>query len=162
MEHSPEDDRDDVVLVEVAEGSSVPVRSTVGSAGVDLAAAVDFVVEPGRRLLVSTGLKLVIPKGSYGQIKGRSGLATKYIDCHDGVVDSDYRGPIKVLLKNNSNDVFIGSRGDRIAQLLILPVITATFKLAQGSVEAVAPTERGSGGFGSTGGVGSDPEVSQR
>ncbi|MDA9603620.1 dUTP diphosphatase [bacterium] len=157
MEHTPEDDRDDVVLVEASEGSSFPVRATEGAAGVDLAAAVDFVVEPGRRLLVDTGLKLVIPRGAYGQIQGRSGLATKSIDAHPGVIDSDYRGPVKVLLMNRSNDVFIGSKGDRIAQLLILPVITPTFQLAQGSVEAVAPTERGSGGFGST-----DPKVSKR
>jgi len=121
---------------------------------------VDFVVEPGHRLLVDTGLKLVIPPGSYGQIQGRSGLATKYIDAHAGVVDSDYRGTVKVLLKNNSTNVFIGQKGDRIAQLLILPVITATFKVVRGSVEAVAPTERGSGGFGSTGEAA--PHVSHR
>ena len=151
---------DDVVLVELAEGSTLPARATEGSAGVDLTAAVDFVVEPGRRLLIDTGLKLVISPGSYGQIQGRSGLATKSIDAHPGVVDSDYRGPVKVLLMNRSNDVFIGQKGDRIAQLLILPVITATFKVFRGSVAAIAPTERGSGGFGSTGAAG--PHASHR
>ena len=150
----------DVVLVELAEGATLPARATEGSAGVDLTAAVDFVVEPGRRLLVDTGLKLVIPPGIYGQIQGRSGLATKCIDAHPGVVDSDYRGPVKVLLMNRSNDVFIGHKGDRIAQLLILPVITATFKVFRGSVEAIAPTERGSRGFGSTGAA--EPHVSGR
>ena len=153
-----------VVPVQLSDegGGAVPAYATAGSAGVDLVASHDFVIEANRRLLVSTGLKVAIPPSFYAQIQGRSGLATKYVDAHPGVIDSDYRGEVKVLLMNRSNDIFIGSKGDRIAQLLILPVARAVFEPVDAAqFESGFATDRGAGGFGSTG-IASDPKVSKR
>ena len=135
-----------------AEGLPLPAYTTDGAAGADLCAAVEseLVLEPGERAAVPTGLVLEIPEGYEGQVRPRSGLAIKAgltIVNAPGTIDSDYRGELKVLLVNlGSEPVSIG-RGDRVAQLLIAPVIRASFV---GS-DDVSASERGEGGFGSTG-----------
>ena len=143
------------VLVEQlphAAGLALPAYATPGSAGADLAAAVteDLLLAPLGRAAVPTGLKLVIPEGFEGQVRPRSGLALKQgltVANAPGTVDSDYRGEVKVILVNLSAAPVTISRGDRIAQLVISPVTRAAFA----TVGAVPGTERGAGGFGSTG-----------
>ncbi len=135
-----------------AEGLPLPAYATDGAAGADLCAAVDaeMIIEPGARAAVPTGLVLEIPQGYEGQVRPRSGLAIKAgltIVNAPGTIDSDYRGELKVLLVNlGSESVSIG-RGDRIAQLLVAPVTRASFI----ETEDLTSSERGEGGFGSTG-----------
>ena len=135
-----------------AEGLPLPAYATDGAAGADLCAAVDaeMVFEPGHRAAVPTGLVLEIPEGYEAQVRPRSGLAIKAgltIVNAPGTIDSDYRGELKVLLVNLGSDSVSVGRGDRIAQLLIAPVTRASFIES----EALSPSERGDGGFGSTG-----------
>ena len=135
-----------------AESLPLPAYVTDGAAGADLCAAVgsEVVLEPGERTAVPTGLVLEIPEGYEGQVRPRSGLAIKAgltIINAPGTIDSDYRGELKVLLVNlGSESVSIG-RGDRIAQLLIAPVTRASFVES----DDVSASDRGEGGFGSTG-----------
>ena len=130
-----------------------PSYSTSGSAGIDLKAVVEegsINIEPFETVYFDTGIKVSIPEGFVGLIYARSGLSTKYGLAPAnkvGVIDSDYRGPVKVALYNHSNYVREVSDGDRIAQLIITPYITADIKI----VDTLDETERGSGGFGSTG-----------
>jgi dUTP pyrophosphatase len=135
-----------------AEGIPLPAYATDGAAGADLCAAVDaeVVFGPGDRAAVPTGLVLEIPNGYEGQVRPRSGLAIKAgltIVNAPGTIDSDYRGELKVLMINLGSDPVSINRGDRIAQLLIAPVTRATFVES----EALSVSERGDGGFGSTG-----------
>ena len=135
-----------------AEGLPLPAYATDGAAGADLCAAVDaeMVFEPGDRAAVPTGLVLEIPEGYEAQVRPRSGLAIKAgltIVNAPGTIDSDYRGELKVLLVNLGSDSASVGRGDRIAQLLIAPVTRASFIES----EALSLSERGDGGFGSTG-----------
>lgn len=126
-----------------------PAKATSGSAGYDLFSAADVVIPPHSRALIPTDLSFQFPRGVYGRIAPRSGLAVKFfIDVGAGVVDSDYRGIVSVLLFNFSEHNFNVRRGDRIAQMILerhlTPDLEERFALDQ--------TERGSGGFGSTGG----------
>ena len=127
--------------------AKIPARSTPGSAGFDLVATESVTLMPGSRELVKTGLAMVVPAGWVGLIWPRSGLAVRHgIDVMAGVIDSDYRGEISVLLINHGFHDFRINTGDRIAQILFQP--------ASGEVVEVAElddTERGAGGFGSTG-----------
>ena len=130
----------------------VPAYQTAGSAGVDLAAAVDapVTINPGQRALLPTGFAMAIPQGHEGQIRPRSGLALKHgvtLLNTPGTVDSDYRGEVKVLLINLGQQPFVVRAGDRIAQLIVAPVTQASFELEVSLDE----TERGEGGYGSTG-----------
>ena len=130
----------------------LPEYQTTGSAGMDLKANIDSVIEikPFERVLLPTGLYMAIPEGYEGRIQSRSGLALKngIIVCNvPGCVDSDYRGEIKVILVNISNEVFFVNPGDRIAQLIFSPVAHSEWN----EVESLDDTERGTGGFGSTG-----------
>lgn len=127
----------------------LPVRATEGSAGLDLCADTDVVpMEPYSRVLIPTGLAVQIPRGFCGRIAPRSGLALKYgIHVLAGVIDSDYRGEIHVLLVNVGEDTFYVHGGDRIAQLLLLPC--PDFHPVD--VTNLSATKRGSAGFGSTG-----------
>lgn len=129
--------------------SKIPVRSNPNDAGADLFGLEDFTLEPGERKTVSTGISLEIPEGYYGRIAPRSGLAAKHgIDVLAGVVDSGYRGEIKVVLLNTDKDnSFKVRKGDRIAQL----IIERHFNLPLVLSEVLSESERGSGGFGSTG-----------
>ncbi len=132
-----------------------PVTATPRSAGVDLRAAVfgKFSVLPGRRETVPCGIKIAIPHGYYGMICSRSGLASKYgiiVANAPGIIDSDYRGEIKVILANlDHHRTFTIERGDRIAQLLLMKQTDIAWK--PWSTYADEPTERGEGGGGSTG-----------
>ncbi len=130
----------------------MPEYKTLDSAGLDLKAFIadSVTIEPLQRLLVPTGLFIEIPKGFEGQIRARSGLAIKHgIGLINGIgtIDSDYRGEIKIALVNISNDEFTIKNGDRIAQL----VINKYERVELIEVETIDETQRGSGGFGSTG-----------
>jgi len=143
------------VLVRVlphGEGLPLPRYATEGAAGCDLHAAVEapLVLAPGGRAAVPTGLSLAIPEGYEGQVRARSGTALRHgIACVNapGTIDSDYRGEVKVILGNLGGEPFEIRRGDRIAQLVIAPVVRAAFETASELPE----TGRGAGGFGSTG-----------
>lgn len=127
-----------------------PKRGTDGSAGYDLYSCDAAVVLPKKSCMITTGIAIEIPNGYVGLVFARSGLATKQglrpANCV-GVIDSDYRGEIKVCLYNDSNAVREVNFGDRIAQLVIVPYIYPELELS----EALSDTERGEGGFGSTG-----------
>jgi dUTP pyrophosphatase len=127
----------------------LPVRSTSGAAGFDLASPFDHVLDPGRITQVPLGFSLCIPKGHVGKIEGRSSLALKYgIQILGGVIDSDYRGDVAVILRNSGTVPFEFKRGERIAQMVILRLSPAS-QVVQ--VEELDDTERGKDGFGSTG-----------
>ena len=130
----------------------LPSYETPGAAGADLRAAIgeDLVLEPGGRALVPTGLAFDIPEGLEVQVRPRSGLAARHgvtVLNAPGTIDSDYRGEVKVILINCGAASFTVSPGDRIAQIVVAPVLQARFAL----VEEIGASARGSGGFGSTG-----------
>jgi len=130
----------------------LPDYATEGAAGLDLRAAVEEPLElaPGRRALVPTGIRVAIPPGYEGQVRPRSGLAWRSgvgLPNAPGTIDSDYRGEVKVILINWSDEPLTLSRGDRIAQLVIGPVLRAVLE----PVEDLDATARESGGFGHTG-----------
>jgi len=146
----------DQVRVEVlrlphGEGLSLPAYATQGAAGMDVLSAEDVTIAPGARHAVATGLVLAIPAGYEIQVRPRSGLALRHgvtVPNTPGTIDSDYRGELKVILINHGLEPFAIARGDRVAQLVLAPVVRAAWN----EVEALDDTERGSGGFGSTGG----------
>jgi dUTP pyrophosphatase len=138
------------VPVRLSNGGALPQYATTGAAGADLRSAEDFSLAPMERRAVSTGVHLQIPAGYEGQVRPRSGLAMRHgisMVNSPGTIDSDYRGEVKVLLINLGEHVVEFSAGDRIAQLVICPVQQVVFE----SVETLDETDRGSGGFGSTG-----------
>jgi dUTP pyrophosphatase len=137
-----------------AEGLALPAYETVGSAGLDLRAAVPedapMTLEPGARALVPTGLKIALEQGWEAQVRPRSGLALKHgITCLNtpGTIDSDYRGEVGVILVNLGTEPFVIRRGERIAQMVIAAHAQATIA----EVDSLDETARGAGGFGSTG-----------
>lgn len=133
-----------------AEGLPLPKHETPGAACIDLIAAIteDVVIKTGERYLVPTGLCFAIPEGFHGQIWPRSGMAAKQgIDTLAGMIDADYRGELKVALINFSAEPFTITRGMRVAQFLIAPYATVTAV----EVTELPSTDRGEGGFGSTG-----------
>ncbi len=135
----------------------LPSYETAGAAGADVRANLKpedrdsgLVLDPGARALVPTGLRLEIPEGFEVQIRARSGLAFKNgigLPNAPGTIDADYRGPLGVLLVNWGAEPFTVVHGERIAQMIVAPVVQARFDL----VEALGETSRGAGGFGSTG-----------
>ena len=126
---------------------ALPDYATEGAAGADLRAAEALTLAPGARAAVATGISVEIPPGHVGLVWPRSGLAVRQgIDTLAGVIDSDYRGEVKVVLVNHGTEPVAIAAGDRIAQLLVQPVARVRFTRA-----ALAPTGRGAGGFGSTG-----------
>lgn len=128
----------------------LPRYQTPDSAGMDLHASEAVTIAPGAAVAVSTGLAMAIPRGFEGQVRPRSGIALKHsvtVVNAPGTLDSDYRGTVKVLLINHGREPFAIKTGDRIAQLVIAPVVQAELV----EVEALSETERGAGGFGSTG-----------
>jgi dUTP pyrophosphatase len=132
------------------EGLPLPHYTTDGAAGLDVTAAEDLTLEPGDRQAVATGFAIEIPQGYEVQVRPRSGLALKHgVTCLNtpGTIDSDYRGEVKVILANLGHEPFAVRRGERIAQLVPAPVLRADFV----EVEQLSDTERGGGGFGSTG-----------
>ena len=140
----------EVKRLENGEGLPLPAYATEHAAGLDVVAAETVTLAPGARHAVATGFAIAIPLGYEVQVRPRSGLALKHgITCLNtpGTIDSDYRGEVKVILANLGEQPFEVIRGERIAQLVPAPVIKARFI----EVEALLKTERGGGGFGSTG-----------
>jgi len=142
----------DIEILPEAEGLDLPAYASSGSAGMDLRAAIadEVVLQPGRTALVTTGLRLAIPPGYEAQIRPRSGLALKHgitIPNAPGTIDSDYRGVLQVILANLGSEPFVIRRGDRIAQMVIAPVVRAELR----PVARIDDTARGEGGFGSSG-----------
>ncbi len=142
------------VTIKIINNSSnaLPAYETIGSAGMDLRANLQETVklEPMQRALIPTGLFIELPLGYEAQVRPRSGLAIKYgITCLNspGTIDSDYRGEIKIILINLSNEVFMIQHGERIAQMIIQPVTQATWEV----VNVLNESKRGEGGFGHTG-----------
>jgi dUTP pyrophosphatase len=137
-----------VVKVAVDEGGALPGYGSEEAAGADLRSSVALEILPGERAAVPTALRLQIPAGHVGLVWPRSGLAVRHgIDTLAGVIDSDYRGEVRVVLVNHGQAVFPVAAGDRIAQLLIQRVERAAFV----ETAVLADTDRGGGGFGSTG-----------
>jgi dUTP pyrophosphatase len=133
------------------EGLDLPRYATAGAAGMDVLAAEDLTLAPGSRHAVATGLSVAIPPAYEIQVRPRSGLALKHgiaVANTPGTIDSDYRGELKVILANHGAEPFAIHRGDRIAQLVLAPVTLAEWD----EVAELDATERGAGGFGSTGG----------
>jgi dUTP pyrophosphatase len=142
------------VTIKIINNSSnpLPAYETTGSAGMDLRANLPEAVklEPMQRALIPTGLFIELPLGYEAQVRPRSGLAIKYgITCLNspGTVDSDYRGEIKIILINLSNEVFTIQHGERIAQMIIQPVTKGEWEV----VKVLNESKRGEGGFGHTG-----------
>ena len=128
----------------------MPTRGTSGSAGIDIRYSGEHEVylEPGDSITLETGIAMAIPEGYFGLICARSSLGVKYdIDSHYGVIDSDYRGEVKLHLRNLSHDTFLIMPGDKCAQMVLLPVPAIEIT----EVGDLDDTERGEGGFGSTG-----------
>jgi len=144
-------ERDDAPVplpVHLGPTGSLPEYSSTGAAGADLRASEAVTIAPGGRAAVPTGVRLQIPPGHVGLVWPRSGLAVRHgIDTLAGVIDSDYRGEVRVVLVNHGDEPFRIERGDRIAQLLVQRVERAAFVVAP----AIDDTHRGGGGFGSTG-----------
>ena len=137
-----------------SEGLPLPAYQTAEAAGLDLMAAVPesepMTLAPGQYALVPTGLAIALPPGFEAQVRPRSGLAAKHgvtVLNSPGTVDADYRGEIKVILINHGQAPFVIKRGERIAQMVIAPVVQAALV----PVETLSSTDRGAGGFGSTG-----------
>ncbi|HXH43086.1 MAG TPA: dUTP diphosphatase [Bradyrhizobium sp.] len=137
-----------------AEGLPLPAYQTAEAAGLDLMAAVPasepLTLAPGQYALVPTGLAIALPTGHEAQVRPRSGLAAKHgvtVLNSPGTIDADYRGEIKVILINHGQAPFVIERGERIAQMVIAPVVQAALVPA----DTLSATGRGSGGFGSTG-----------
>jgi len=143
-----------IVRLPHGQGLPLPAYETAQAAGMDLRAAVPddepLTLRPGSRFPVPTGLAFALPPGFEGQVRPRSGLAFKHgVTCLNtpGTVDADYRGEVKVILVNLGEEDFVIRRGERIAQLVIAPVVQAAWT----EVESLDETVRGAGGFGSTG-----------
>ena len=136
------------------ENVALPTYESAGAAGADVRANLPdrgvVVLQPGARALVATGLRIDIPDGFEVQIRPRSGLALKHgitLPNAPGTIDSDYRGPLGVIVMNGGQEAFEIAHGDRIAQMVVAPVVQARFEL----VGDLSTTSRGTGGFGSTG-----------
>ena len=136
------------------EGLPAPFQATAGAAGLDLCAAVPedapMIIAPGDHDIVPTGISLGLPEGYEAQIRPRSGLAAKFAVTTlnaPGTIDADYRGEVRVILINHGKASFTINRGDRIAQMVIAPVP----RIAMIETNSLDSTERGAGGFGSTG-----------
>ena len=136
-----------IYLQRLTETAIRPTRATAGAAGLDLYADETMTIPEYRRAWVSTGIAVAVAPGYCGLVWPRSGLAGKGLDTSAGVIDCDYRGELKVLLVNGSHERKTVHAGDRIAQLLIVPVGMPNVV----EVDALPPTERGENGFGSTG-----------
>lgn len=128
----------------------LPSYATAGAAGLDLRAAESLTIKSSERALVPTGIAIALPQNFEAQVRPRSGLAVKYgvtVLNSPGTIDCDYRGEIKVPLINHGKEDFVIMRGDRIAQMIIAPVVQAQLEV----VTLLSETERGTGGFGSSG-----------
>ena len=141
-----------ILIKRLSKEVSLPKYETNGSSGMDLAANIDanINIDPGKTAIIPTGLALSIPKGFEVQIRPRSGLAAKQkisVLNTPGTIDADYRGEIKIILINLGQETFKVEKGLRIAQMVVCPVVQAQLE----EVDDLNETERGKGGFGSTG-----------
>ena len=141
-----------ILIKRLSKEVSLPKYETNGSSGMDLAANIDanINIDPGKTAIIPTGFSLSIPKGFEVQIRPRSGLAAKKkisVLNTPGTIDADYRGEIKVILINLGQETFTVEKGLRIAQMVVCPIVQAQLK----EVDDLSETERGKGGFGSTG-----------
>jgi dUTP pyrophosphatase len=146
--------RPNVAVQRLAHGADLPLPAyaTAQSAGLDLMAAItgEVTLAPASRQLIPTGLAIALPAGFEAQVRPRSGLALKHgitVLNSPGTIDADYRGEVQVLLINHGDAPFVIKRGDRIAQMIVAPVT----QIAWAVVEQLNDTERGAGGYGSTG-----------
>ena len=142
----------EILIKKLSEKVKLPKYETNGSSGMDLSANIDssIKINPGKTAIIPTGISIAIPEDTEIQIRPRSGLAAKSrisVLNTPGTIDSDYRGELKVILFNHGMDDFIINNGDRIAQMVLMPVLKASFD----EVDELPNTVRGSGGFGSTG-----------
>ncbi len=132
------------------EGLPLPRYASAGAAGCDLVSAESLTIEPGQRVAVPTGVAIALPLGHEAQVRPRSGLALRHgitVANAPGTIDADYRGEVKVILVNLGSGSYEVQRGDRIAQLVVAPVTQVTWE----PVPELPDTQRGEGGFGSTG-----------
>ena len=141
-----------ILIKKLSKTAIIPKYETQGASGVDISANIneDLTLATNESILVPTGIAVSIPQGFEIQIRPRSGLAAKKgisVLNTPGTIDADYRGEIKVILINHGNEPFIIRNGDRIAQMVVCPIVQAKFE----QVDELSDTERGSGGFGSTG-----------
>tara|TARA_B100000427_G_scaffold192742_1_gene160254 strand:- start:708 stop:1148 length:441 start_codon:yes stop_codon:yes gene_type:complete len=141
-----------ILIKRLSKEVSLPKYETNGSSGMDLAANIDanINIDPGKTAIIPTGFSLSIPKGFEVQIRPRSGLAAKKkisVLNTPGTIDADYRGEIKVILINLGQETFTVEKGLRVAQMVVCPIVQAKLK----EVDDLSETERGKGGFGSTG-----------
>ena len=139
-----------VLNVVLSKGAEAPFYATSGAAGLDLRSVEEVTLEPMERRLVGTGLQIAVPDGYEAQVRPRSGLALKYglaLVNSPGTIDSDYRGEIGIIVINLGQSVVKLAKGERVAQLVIAPVVRVEVKV----VENIEDTDRGAGGFGSTG-----------
>jgi dUTP diphosphatase len=146
--------RVDIRQLPHGEGLALPAYQSADAAGLDLLAAVPqgtpLMLAPGKHAMVPTGLAVALPRGFEAQVRPRSGLAAKHgvtVLNSPGTIDADYRGEINVILINHGEAPFVIRRGERIAQMVIAPVVQAQII----PVATLSSTDRGSGGFGSTG-----------
>ncbi len=142
----------EVLIKRLSKNIELPKYETSGSSGMDLSANIEkeIRIEPGKISIIPTGISVSIPKNFEIQIRPRSGLAAKNqisVLNTPGTIDADYRGELKVILINLSNRNFIVEKGSRVAQMVLCPIVKAKFK----EVDNLDDTDRGSGGFGSTG-----------
>jgi len=137
-----------LLIKKLNDKARTPTRGSPFAAGYDMYASEDTVIPKGGKALVETGLSMAVPDGCYGRIAPRSGLASKnFIDTGAGVIDADYRGPVKILLFNHSDVDFEVKEGDRVAQLILERIYTPDILV----VESLEESTRGAGGFGSSG-----------
>ena len=142
----------EVLIKRLSKNIDLPKYETGGSSGMDLSANIQkqIKIEPGKTSIIPTGISVSIPKNFEIQIRSRSGLAAKNqisVLNSPGTIDADYRGELKVILINLSNKIFVVERGTRIAQMVLCPIVKAKVK----EVDNLDDTDRGAGGFGSTG-----------
>lgn len=133
--------------IKLDKGAFMPTRAYAADAGLDLYSPVDAIIPPRYALTIDTGVHVELPKNTVGMVKSKSGLNVKHGILSEGVIDVGYTGSIRVKLYNHSGRGYIVNRGEKISQLVILPILTPDLEL----VDELDETERGSGGFGSTG-----------
>ncbi|XP_008274302.1 deoxyuridine 5'-triphosphate nucleotidohydrolase, mitochondrial isoform X1 [Stegastes partitus] len=147
-ETQPAEERSVLRFAKLSEHATTPTRGSAKAAGYDLYSAYDYIIGPMDKAIVKTDIQIAVPHGCYGRVAPRSGLAAKhFIDVGAGVVDEDYRGNVGVVLFNFSKDTFEVKKGDRVAQLVCEKICYPDLE----EKETLDDTERGAGGFGSTG-----------
>ncbi len=133
--------------IKLDNGAYKPTRAHSTDAGLDLYSPVRTIVAPLSSVIIDTGVHIELPPGTVGLIKSKSGLMTKHGITSDGTIDEDYRGSIRVMLFNHSREFYMVEKGDKISQLVIMPIYRPDVEL----VERLTDTERGENGFGSSG-----------